>query len=168
MKDNLSLIIEDRHGNHVKLNCFFIASDFLPSWQEVKGNHIWESLANLARLFRWECVPSWDASTLAWINNSRQLVGDFLTAHGKVRPSWPNFYRHQSGATSGQVVLKLRIREGGQLLLKLNRSEWWSSWSPFYGGREPTSGHHDQKLLVTMMVTSYMDMELPPKLGGSE
>ena len=99
---------------------------------------------------------------------SRQLVGDFLTAHGKVRPGWPNFYRHQSGATSGQVVLKLRIKEGGQLLLKLNRSEWWPNWPPFYGGREPTSGQLDQKLLVTMMVTSNMDKELPPMLGGSE
>ena len=26
----------------------------------------------------------------------RQLVGDFLPAYGKVRPSWPNFYSHQS------------------------------------------------------------------------
>ena len=38
-KDNLSLIMKDRHGNHVKLNCFFIASDFMPSWREVKDNH---------------------------------------------------------------------------------------------------------------------------------
>ena len=111
------------------------------------------TLSQVATKFARKCVPSWDTFILVRIRNSRQLVGDFLTAHGKVGPSWLNFFRHQSGATSGQVVLKLRIREGDQLLLKLNRSEWWSSWSPFYGGREPTSGHHDQKLLVTMMVT---------------
>ena len=39
IKDNLSLIMEDRHGNHVKLNCIFIVSNFPPSWREVQDNH---------------------------------------------------------------------------------------------------------------------------------
>ena len=154
MKDNLSLIMEDRHGNHVKLNCFFIASDFLPSWQEVKGNHIWESLANLARLFRWECVPSWDTFIRARIRNSRQLVGDFLTAHGKVGPSWPNFYRHQPRQlpdklswswgsekmanfcsswteVNGDQVDHHFTVVGNQLLAIMTRSYLWPWWSPF-------------------------------------
>ena len=43
------------------------------------------------------------------------------------RKSWAKLAQLLSPSvktTSGQVVLKLRIREGGQLLLKLNRSEW--------------------------------------------
>ena len=98
------------------------------------------TLSQVATKFARKCVPSWDTFILARIRNSRQLVGDFLTAHGKVGPSWPNFYRHQSRQLPDKLSWSWGSKKG---------ANFCSSWTEVNGGQ---IGHHFTVVVNQLLV----------------